>query len=206
MTVSLAGSQPQGPYAIQPVNAGDFEHTFTDLPDDTWYTPTVFATDANGVSSDVATADPIAIGNAPVSPPPTIELDAPFVSGDCATITGTITDDGQVVSAELELDGAVHTLTLAADGSFAHEQCGLADGCYTPRVRATDEMAQESVVTGPDVEVGSVGQCLSQGPLREGCACHLSPPAGPVWAPIWATLLLFATVIVHRNKIVDTGS
>lgn len=205
VTVSLTGAQPQGPFAISPVASGDFEHVFSDLPTDTWYTPTVYATDTNGVSSDVVTADPIAIGNAPASPPPTIQIDVAVVNGDCATIPGTITDDGEVTQAELELDGAVHTLTLEPDGSFAYEQCGLSEGCYSPVVRATDEMGQESTASGPEFEVGTLGQCLSNGPLRQGCACTVGAPAAPRWGLLWALVLGALCWIVHRNKIVDTG-
>lgn len=150
VTVTLEGAN--APPAAATLTADSYHYTACNLPRDAWYTPRVRAVDDAGAATEVL-GEPLAVGQPPVNPPPTLTLAEPSVEGDCVTLAGTATDDSAVTAVEARIgDGAWSEAALAGEG-WSYRACGLAAGSYATAARATDDGGAVTTETGASAVV-----------------------------------------------------
>ena len=152
VTVRLDGQFPQ----TQKVASGTTAWTvsFDNLHDNASYLPVVIAKDSNGQTASV-TGQAVAVGTPPANVPPTAAIDNVVVTGDCITVTGTVSDpDDQVSKVEVQLATRGFKPATLNQASYQYQECGLPVGTYSTQAQATDSLgAQSAVVSGTSVSV-----------------------------------------------------
>jgi poly(3-hydroxybutyrate) depolymerase len=116
---------------------------------------------------------------------PQVTVNIPTISGATLTVTGTTTDNGQIVRVDTTLlqadssgsfqQAAGHPQIASAAGAFSDSYFNLATGWYKVRVTATNDANRTTERTTSEVAVGSPG------PLWQ-CAQHTASNFGHVQA------------------------
>jgi poly(hydroxyalkanoate) depolymerase family esterase len=130
---------------------------FDNLHDNANYVPVVTAKDSNGLTASV-TGQPVAVGIPPINVPPVAAIDNVSVSGDCITLTGTVSDPDDPVS-KVEVQLATRGFKPAAlnQTNYQYQECGLPVGTYSTQAQATDSQgAKSAIVSGPSVNVSDL--------------------------------------------------
>jgi hypothetical protein len=150
--VRLDGQFPQP----QKIASGTTAWTasFDNLHDNANYLPVVTARDSNGLTTSV-TGQAVAIGTPPNNAPPVAAIDNVLVTGDCISLTGTVSDpDDQVSKVEVQLATRGFKPAALNQTSYQYQECGLPVGSYPTQAQATDSLgAKSAVVSGPTATV-----------------------------------------------------
>lgn len=90
--------------------------------------------------------------------PPELTSDVTVsTDGNCATFTGSATDDNGVASVEIKIDGGSYATASLNGNDFGYNLCGLADGVHSSMVRVTDTKPQSIEVNGPSFTISTGG-------------------------------------------------
>ncbi|WP_236250343.1 PHB depolymerase family esterase [Microbulbifer sp. ALW1] len=164
--------------------AGFFSATSSSLADGL-YQVTAVATDNESAEGDAASIT-TRVGPEPPATPPVLSNTAASVSGQCATVTGTVVDANQNLQT-VEVAFASGNVTASVSGnSYSAQGCNLPGGDNTATVTATDATAlssQDSVTFNIDAgQTGDYNFHISAGHITWGVgysACYLAFGTNP---------------------------
>lgn len=151
VNVAFEGLYPQAPQPADLTGNG-FTYTRCQLRNNARYTPRVEALDNSGGSATVR-GEPIVLGELPAGFPPVLTITGEKAEGACASLQGRATDDGRVQSVDVELADQGWLPAALEGDQWSYQACDLAPGRYSTRVRATDDQALVTVVSGKGVVV-----------------------------------------------------
>lgn len=165
VNVAFEGLYPQPP---QPADlAGNhFTYTACQLRNNASYTPVVQVLDNRGEIAAVR-GQPVVLGELPAASPPVLTISGVKIEGTCVSLNGDATDDGTVRSVEVKL-GDQGWLPAVLEGMhWNYEVCNLPPGSYRTRVRATDDQALVTTVSGEEVVVEAVFEAVESTNLTD---------------------------------------
>lgn len=184
VSIQLHGLSTGAPILVQTFNAtlsgNSFSATSAALTDDL-YRVTAIATDDEGASSTPAQTT-TRVGPEPPAIAPTLSGTTASVTGQCATITGTVTDANQNLASVSVSFSAGSTVSASISGTqYSAQQCSLPGGAQSATVTATDSTALSAIDTVSfNIDAGQSGDYnfhIAQGHITWGngyAACYLA--------------------------------
>ena len=167
------------------LSGNGFSATSTTLADDL-YQVTAIATDNEGSSSAQVQAT-TRIGQPPPATPPVLGGTSASVSGQCVTISGSVTDANQdLAGVSVSFSAGGSTTATVSGTTYSAQQCGLPGGAQTATVTATDATslsASSNVAFTIDAgQTGNYNFHIAQGHITWGsgyAACYLAFGTNP---------------------------
>ncbi len=173
-----------GPVPVQTLDASlsgtSFNASSAPLTDDL-YRITAIATDDAGSTSAPAQIT-VRVGPEPPPAPPVLSGTTVSVSGQCATVSGTVVDANENLSSVTVAFSAGGSVTASLSGTqYSAQHCNLPGGAQSAVVTATDSTAlsaSDTVAFGIDAgQTGDYNFHIAQGHITWGngyAACYLA--------------------------------